>query len=49
MKDLCDILPKISEDTILRDLKHLLNKGIIEKQGSTKASRYVIASSKRKI
>jgi len=42
MKDLADVIPMISEDTILRDLKDLLKKGIIDKEGSTKASRYVI-------
>jgi len=42
MRDLKDILPMISEDTILRDLKDLLNKNIIEKEGSTKAARYVL-------
>lgn len=42
MTDLRDVLPMISDDTILRDLKDLQNKNIIEKEGSTKASRYVI-------
>lgn len=42
MRELKDILPMVSDDTILRDLKDLLKKGIIEKEGSTKASRYVI-------
>jgi Fic family protein len=42
MRDLKDTLPMISEDTILRDLKDLLNKNIIEKEGSTKAARYVL-------
>lgn len=42
MKDLTDVLPMVSEDTILRDLKDLQSKNIIEKEGSTKASRYVI-------
>lgn len=42
MKDLRDVLPMISEDTVLRDLKALVDKGIIEKEGSTKASRYVL-------
>jgi len=44
MKELRDLLKMISEDTILRDLKDLLDKGIIKKEGSTKASRYIIAS-----
>ena len=42
MKDLRDVMPMISEDTILRDLKDLLNKNIIGKEGSTKAARYVL-------
>lgn len=42
MKDLRDIMPMVSEDTILRDLKDLLNKNIIDKEGSTKAARYVL-------
>ncbi len=42
MKDLSKVLPMVSEDTVLRDLKDLQEKNIIEKEGSTKASRYVI-------
>lgn len=37
-----DIFPKISEDTVLRDLKDLLEKGLIKKTGSTKGARYVL-------
>jgi Fic family protein len=44
MQELRKVLSMVSEDTILRDLKDLLEKGIIKKTGSTKASRYVIAS-----
>lgn len=44
MQELKRILSMVSEDTILRDLKDLLEKGIVKKQGSTKASRYVIAN-----
>jgi len=43
MPELKKILSMVSEDTILRDLRDLLEKGIIKKTGSTKASRYVIA------
>ncbi len=43
MKELRKVLDMVSEDTILRDLKVLLEKGIIKKEGSTKAARYVIA------
>lgn len=36
------LFPKISEDTILRDLKDLINKGIIKKKGKTKAAKYLL-------
>jgi Fic family protein len=36
------VLPMVSEDTILRDLRYLLEKGVISKQGSTKAAKYVL-------
>jgi len=42
MRDLADVLPMVSEDTILRDLKGLMKKNIVDKEGSTKAARYVI-------
>ena len=38
--DMKAVLPNISVDTILRDLKDLLQKGIIKKQGVTKGVRY---------
>ena len=44
MQELSRVLPMVSEDTILRDLKDLSDKGIVKKTGSTKASRYVIAN-----
>lgn len=37
-----DIIPSVSEDTILRDLKDLITKGLIKKVGSTKSARYVM-------
>lgn len=43
MKDLKDVLSMVSEDTVLRDLRSLLDKGIVKKEGSTKASRYYLA------
>lgn len=43
MVELKDVLPMVSEDTVLRDLRSLMEKGIIKKEGSTKAARYVIA------
>jgi Fic family protein len=44
MQELKDILPMVSEDTVLRDINSLIDKKIIKKQGSTKASRYVMAN-----
>lgn len=44
MAELKKILPMVSEDTILRELRDLLEKGVLKKQGSTKASKYVIAN-----
>lgn len=37
-----ELFPKVSEDTILRDLKILVEGGIIVKRGKTKAARYVM-------
>ncbi len=42
MKELKDVLSMVSEDTVLRDLKDMVEKGIIRKEGSTKASRYYL-------
>lgn len=39
-KDFPRIFPSVSEDTVLRDLKDLLTRGIITKKGKTKSSRY---------
>lgn len=36
------VLPMVSDDTILRDLKALIKKGIVKKEGKTKAARYVM-------
>jgi Fic family protein len=36
------ILAMVSEDTILRDLKYLMKKGVITKKGSTKAAKYIL-------
>lgn len=44
MSELKKVLPMVSEDTILRELRDLLTKGILKKSGTTKASKYVIAS-----
>ncbi len=39
-KDFAKLFPKISEDTVLRDLKDLIEREMIVKKGRTKASRY---------
>jgi len=44
MSELKRVLPMVSEDTILRELRDLLIKGILKKTGTTKASKYVIAN-----
>lgn len=40
--DLEAILPLVSVDTILRDLKDLTNKGLIKKKGHTKGAYYLL-------
>jgi len=42
MQELKQILTMVSEDTVLRDLKNLMEKSIIKKEGKTKASRYIM-------
>ncbi|MFC1722184.1 Fic family protein [Patescibacteria group bacterium] len=39
-KQFSKMFPNISEDSVLRDLKKLIDDGIIVKRGSTKSSRY---------
>lgn len=36
------LFPFVSEDTVLNDLKVLLNAGLVKKQGKTKAARYLM-------
>lgn len=43
MKEARKVLPMVSEDTILRDLKDLMKKGIVKKKGKTKAAHYCLA------
>lgn len=38
-----ELFPMVSEDTILNELKALIKAGIIRKQGSTKAARYIMS------
>lgn len=40
--DLNEILPLISTDTVLRDLKELIDKGLIRKHGVTKGVNYTL-------
>lgn len=42
MKDATEILPMISEDTILRELKGLVDKDLVTKIGRTKGSYYTL-------
>lgn len=37
-----NLLPMVSEDTVLRDLKDLMEKKILKKKGKTKAARYMM-------
>jgi len=40
-KSFSDLFPDVSEDTVLREIKFLLDKKLIKKIGRTKAARYV--------
>lgn len=41
--DFDELFPKVSDDTILRDLKDLMEKGIVMKKGRTKGAKYYLA------
>lgn len=41
-KEWRSLLPMISDDTILRDLKYLIKKGLVRKRGSTKSALYIL-------
>jgi predicted HTH transcriptional regulator len=41
-KSFFELFPMISEDTVLRELKDLIKKGIVKKEGTTKGVRYVL-------
>lgn len=43
MNKATELLSMVSEDTILRDLKDLIKKGIVKKKGKTKGARYLLA------
>ncbi len=42
IKEIRSILPMVSDDTILRDLKGLIDKKLLRKKGKTKGALYVI-------
>ncbi len=44
MRDAKELIPKVSEDTLLRDLTDLMRKKLVRKKGRTKAARYVLVS-----
>jgi len=43
-KGFSSIFPDISDDSVLRDIKDLMQKGLIKKIGKTKAARYILAN-----
>ena len=43
-KSFFELFPMISEDTVLRELKDLIKKGIVRKEGTTKGVRYILAT-----
>ena len=44
MGNVRDLLPEVSEDTILRDLRDLVKKHLLIKKGSTKGTKYYLKS-----
>ncbi|MBU1085139.1 MAG: Fic family protein [Candidatus Beckwithbacteria bacterium] len=42
MREARKMFPMISDDTVLRDIKNLVEKGVVKKRGSTKAAFYVM-------
>lgn len=43
-KSFPELFPMVSEDTVLRELKDLVQKGLIKKEGSTKGAKYVLVN-----
>jgi Fic family protein len=41
-KEWRSLLPMVSDDTVLRDLKYLVKKGLVKKRGSTKSAYYIL-------
>jgi len=46
MPEAKEILPMVSEDTLLRDLQDLIKKGILKKRGATKKATYILRTKK---
>lgn len=46
IKDIRAIVPSVSDDTILRDLKDLIDKKMIKKKGKTKGAVYILGKIK---
>lgn len=46
MSEARDLLPNVSDDTILRDLRDLVDKKLITRRGNTKGAKYYLAHSK---
>ena len=44
MRDAKELVPNVSEDTLLRDMTDLMRKKLVKKRGQTKAARYVLVS-----
>ena len=44
MPDAQSLLPMVSDDTIWRDLKKLIDDKVVEKRGSTKGAYYCLVS-----
>ncbi len=44
MSEARKILPMVSDDTILRDIKDLMDKDLLKKKGKTKGARYALKS-----
>lgn len=41
-QDWRELFPDVSDDTVLRDLKDMIDKGVVKKEGKTKAACYVL-------
>lgn len=44
MSEARDLLPNVSDDTILRDLRDLVDKKLISRRGNTKGAKYYLAN-----